>query len=640
MDKNKKISNPESNNNPQVVGNANNYQHQNSKDTFEDDLQQLQSSDLQDQQRVDIAIDDSDFNDFLNQQSQNEKDEIVRKLEQQNEMIGGAISQIESKIEQINQKLSASPGHQIKSHRFELNPVDQELASWVLKVNETQIKTSQLKGQIERLKNRLSILQKGNQMTQIENDYKAMLIEIQELENKKMGLENLLFGQNRQLGLQISDINEADKMQNIKKEIQEYKQRYKQMMQGYKQTGNDEQREVIMKAHYQMQSLKQQVQMYKLNTTGGNSGKNSQTTTIDSPNNRFTKFTLQTQEKLTKLDQLKLENEILYKEREELQKMTKDIPKYSDQQLLSQIQSQKDIDEVRRSLDPTQRGRGGLKLSPNYKQLDPSQRRIKDNRFNVNKYKKNQLLKQNDTSYEGSYEDFNKRNLKMTSAGRNEGNSYYKAGIMKTNVNSLRSSLQNDRTAFGQKSTNTAEQSNQHNSRVSAVNKSVGVLRHNSNLRSNQDPANMSQVHKIQKLRSSKIEDTTSKQSTNLKNVIKNLDQGSDQDSKNGDHITAGNDIDDDEVVVVPNKSTKLNQQVKSNQNIKKRPSHNSGDDDHQTNSTKNHSRNDQQELSGKKSQIKQSIGGSSQHSIKQGSNLPLIQKTINNSGDSENEQD
>ena len=32
--------------------------------------------------------------------------------------------------------------------------------------------------------------------------------------------------------------------------------------------------------------------MYKLNTTGGNSGKNSLTATIDSPNNRFTKFTV------------------------------------------------------------------------------------------------------------------------------------------------------------------------------------------------------------------------------------------------------------------------------------------------------------------------------------------------------------
>lgn len=98
-------------------------------------------------------------------------------------------------------------------------------------------------------------------------------------------------------------------MKDVSEEIREWKYRYKQMQQEREQSGVNEQKDIIIKSHIQMQQLKQQIHMYKLNNmpsqsqslniSNGGVLRNNQSATIDSPNNRFSKLIVSSFKPLT-----------------------------------------------------------------------------------------------------------------------------------------------------------------------------------------------------------------------------------------------------------------------------------------------------------------------------------------------------
>lgn len=64
------------------------------------------------------------------------------------------------------------------------------IIEWTEQINHTQVIIAGQKKELERLKNSLQIVEKGNNVVELENKVKAVAIEIEQLNHRRRGFEN------------------------------------------------------------------------------------------------------------------------------------------------------------------------------------------------------------------------------------------------------------------------------------------------------------------------------------------------------------------------------------------------------------------------------------------------------------------
>eukprot|EP00347_Sterkiella_histriomuscorum_P024214 403331917 len=212
----------------------------------------------------------TNFEQYLHSQSdefqrqEHDKDQQILKLEEQNRVIESHIRKVETQLTTLNTVIDKikGPKYKPKSHRYDLNPEDSQLASWVDKINVTQNIIADQKRDIERLKNSLTIVENGNSKIEMENKLKATELQIEQLDHQRRGYENTIENQNQEIYHQNLDRKKYDNMQSLKDELEMIKRKYKNLKNVVEQNtavADEDHRKEVLRIHYLNLQLKLQL---------------------------------------------------------------------------------------------------------------------------------------------------------------------------------------------------------------------------------------------------------------------------------------------------------------------------------------------------------------------------------------------